>query len=78
MDNLVGRNVIKVQLHEAAHVLGLGSVPTTFDSSLGGALGGASITLTELGVYVQGKSSSGKWAFVLPLAACKNIQLEVK
>lgn len=76
MDNLDGRKVIKVQLHEAAHVLGLGSVPTTFDSSLGGTLGKTEITLTDFGVYVKGGGKQGKFEFILPLAACKCIQLE--
>ena len=75
MQSLNGRKVLKVQLHEAAHAVNLGSVKTTVDSSLGGKVGGTELTLVEHGVLVKGQSREGKYEFILPTAACKMIQL---
>lgn len=76
MANLYGREVSKVQLHETCHVTNLGSVATTVSSDLGGKQGATELTLTEIGVHVKGVGpQGGKFEFVLPLAACKMIQL---
>lgn len=79
MNNLNGRSVLKVMLHETAHAFNLGSVPTTFGPELGGRPNASVITLTDLGVHVKGTSQQGdKFEFVLPLAACKLIQLNLE
>lgn len=77
MSKLIGRKVLKVQLHEGSHALGLGNVPTLVNEDLGG-LKQSKLTLTEAGVLVSGKSQTGnRFEFILPHAACKLIQLDL-
>lgn len=77
MSKLNGRKVAHLNaLFSGTMVVGLGNLPMTVDSNLGGVVGGTELTLTEFGVHCKGKNKTGaKFEFVLPLSACKMVQL---
>lgn len=54
------RKLLKVTLHQAIHVLGLGSLTTNIDPTINKMYGGTEITKTEGGVTLKSKDKLGK------------------
>lgn len=74
---LLGRTVLKAQMHGTIHVAGLGQAGPTLDASPTGKLGlSAEITYTDGGVHCKGKGPTGvNYEFIVPNAMCMVIQL---
>lgn len=76
MSDLKNRKVLKAELHDVSHALGVGGVPKTITSALGGKTDGSTLTyIPGEGVLVEGSSQTNvKFSFLLPTAMCKLIQ----